>query len=132
MADNGVAERTFDPHGEIAYCMGLIVGEGSFTGTPTVLALSVRLHVSDPLPLLDLQRVFGGTIYGLYSHGGRNYRMWLLRGSDLLDALPYFDRWLPPSRKREQFLTWRSRHAAYFEHLGWFHVLRSWDALADT
>jgi len=58
--------------------------------------------------------------------------MWLLRGSDLLDALPCFDRWLPPSRKREQFLAWRSRQVAYFERLGWFHVLRSWDVLTDT
>jgi hypothetical protein len=43
---------------EIAYCMGLIVGEGSFTGDKLQPALQVRLHGSDPEPLLDLQRVF--------------------------------------------------------------------------
>jgi hypothetical protein len=46
------------------------------------------------------------------------------------EALPYFERWLPPSRKREQFTAWRDRYAVYFERREKFHDLRSWDAMA--
>jgi hypothetical protein len=107
---------------EIAYCMGLIVGEGSFTGDERQPALQVRLHESDPEPLLDLQHVFGGVIYGPYVHDGRHYRFWILRGWQLLDALPYVDRWLPPSRKRRQFDEWRARWSGFFVRLD--HVSR--------
>jgi hypothetical protein len=50
-------------------------------------------------------------------HDGRHYRMWILRGWQLLEALPYFDRWLPESRKREQYDAWRARYAAFFIRL---------------
>jgi hypothetical protein len=110
-------KEPYTPSHEIAYCMGLIVGEGSFTGDKLAPALQVRLHDSDPEPLLDLQRVFGGTIYGPYVHGGRHYVFWKLVGWQLLEALPYVDRWLPPSRKRRQFDEWRARWRGYFARL---------------
>ena len=102
---------------EIAYCMGLIVGEGSFTGDKHAPALQVRLHESDPQPLLDLKSVFGGTIYGPYVHDGRHSLFWKLTGWQLAEALPYMDRWLPPSRKRRQFDEWRERWNDYFVRL---------------
>jgi hypothetical protein len=112
-----VVKEPYTPSHEIAYCMGLIVGEGSFTGDKHQPALQVRLHDSDPEPLLDLQRVFGGTIYGPYVHGGRHYVFWKLVGWQLLEALPYVDRWLPPSRKRRQFDEWQARWRSYFARL---------------
>jgi len=96
--------------------MGLIVGEGSFTGgRHTSPHLAVRLHECDPQPLEDLRSVLGGKIYGPYLHDGRRYRMWLLRGWQLAEALPYFDDWLPSSHKREQYEIWRAKYARTFQ-----------------
>ena len=94
--------------------MGLIVGEGSFSGDLRQPSLCVALHASDPLPLADLRSVFGGVIYGPYVHDGRHRCNWLLRGWQLQEALAYFDRWLPPSRKRRQYDAWRLKWASYF------------------
>jgi hypothetical protein len=115
-------ERLFDPRFALGYCMGLIVGEGSFSGDKQHPVLVVGLHAADPQPLLDLQSVFGGTIYGPYEHNGRVFRRWHLRGWQLLEALPYFDRWLPPSRKREQYEAWKIKYARYLARLTLFHV----------
>jgi hypothetical protein len=106
----------YTPTHEIAYCMGLIVGEGCFTGGWNQPCLAVRLHASDPLPLEDLRNVFGGIINGPYTYGIRQCRVWMLRGWELEEALPYFDRWLPPSRKRAQYEAWKHSWAAHFEH----------------
>jgi hypothetical protein len=94
--------------------MGLIVGEGSFTGDREMPWLAVRLHARDPQPLLDLKSVFGGRINGPYYNNGRHSRVWMLRGWHLVEALPFFDRWLPPSHKRQQYEAWRARWAGFF------------------
>lgn len=95
---------------DIGYAMGLIVGEGSFTGDRRAACLSVRLHADDPLPLEHLWSLFGGRIYGPYEYGIRRSWAWMLRGDDLWDALPMlFDR-LPPSRKRRQLEAWAVRY----------------------
>jgi hypothetical protein len=73
----------------IGYAMGLIVGEGSFAADSQQPYLSVKLHSSDPLPLTELQRVLGGKLYGPYCSVGRTFRVWMLRGRDLLDAVPW-------------------------------------------
>jgi hypothetical protein len=109
-------EPPYTPTHEIAYCMGLIVGEGCFSGGPEAPVLVVGLHASDPQPLLDLRSVFGGILYGPYTYGIRHVRKWVLRGWELEEALPYFDKWLPPSRKREQYEVWKQKWRAYFEH----------------
>jgi len=118
-------KEPYTPTHEIAYCMGLIVGEGSFI-SDSVPTLVVGLQVADPQPLLDLQSVFGGTIYGPYIHNGRHFRRWVLRAWQLEEALPYLERWLPPSRKREQYEAWRERWAAYFTRVGEFPPRRRW------
>jgi hypothetical protein len=94
---------------ETGYVMGLIVGEGAFTGDDHKPALGVKLHASDPLPLQALEQYFGGKINGPYCHQGRVYRIWLLRGAELVRALPIFDAYLPDSRKREQYLVWKAK-----------------------
>ena len=95
----------------IGYLMGLLVGEGSFTGDRKAPALQVKLHEADPLPLLNLQRALGGRIHGPYHHAGkdgitRHYTVWYLRGKGLMALLPLIHRHLPASRKREQFEMW--------------------------
>jgi hypothetical protein len=59
-----------------------------------------------PEPLLHLQKLFGGQIYGPYLHSGRHYRSWHLTGDALYDALPVIFRFLPDSRKRRQLEAW--------------------------
>src|SRR5678815_4927813 len=91
--------------------MGLVVGEGSFTGDKKRPLLQVKLHERDPLPLLALKKVFGGTLHGPYTYHGkdgvtRHSISWYLHGRPLLAALPRISRHLPPSHKRVQFEMW--------------------------
>ncbi|MBV9879628.1 MAG: hypothetical protein JO180_03990 [Gemmatirosa sp.] len=98
----------------LGYAMGLIVGEGSFTGDARRGALSLKLHQRDPGPFQLLRYVLGGRVYGPYTHSNRHYALYQLRGADLEAALPLFDRYLPPSYRREQYVRWRTR---YFPHV---------------
>jgi hypothetical protein len=102
-----------------AYCLGLIVGEGSFTDHGRAPALAVKLHEDDPEPLEALRQAFGGAIYGPYSHNGRRYRMWTLRGRLLEAAVPYFFQYLPPCKKRRQFEQWLERWWWHLERRSW-------------
>lgn len=98
----------------IGYAMGLIVGEGSFTGDRQAPALAMKLHARDPFPLVDLRALLGGRIYGPYCHQGRHCWLYMLRGGELESNIPVFDRYLPSSYRREQYERWR---AQYFPHL---------------
>src|SRR5919109_4818373 len=91
---------------DLGYIMGLVVGEGSFTGDRVQPCLSIALHARDPEPLVLCQRLLGGRMYGPYWHGRRNGRRWLLRGYELAEAVRLFRAHLPPSHKRGQFLAW--------------------------
>jgi hypothetical protein len=98
----------------LGYAMGLIVGEGSFTGDRRQPSLELKLHRRDVEPLEHLQRTFGGRIFGPYAHGGRNSYAYMLRGSDLRRAIPLIHAHLPTSWKRVQFEEWRARYAGFF------------------
>jgi hypothetical protein len=97
-----------DPFDE-GYIAGLVVGEGCWTGDKHAPALAVKMHADDPQPILHLERILGGRIYGPYRHGRRHYHLYLLRGVALRRALPLFDRILPPSRKRDQYEAWKAK-----------------------
>ena len=110
---------TFDSFGavqafELGYAMGLVVGEGSFTGDRVQPSLEIRMHRRDLAPLENVQRILGGRIFGPYSHGGRNLYVYMLRGRDLKNALPLLQEHLPSSWKRAQYEQWRAK---YTEHL---------------
>jgi hypothetical protein len=94
---------------DLGYVMGLVVGEGSFTGDKRVPVLAVKMHQRDPEPLRFLLAVLGGKIYGPYHHDGRHFLQWHLRGVQLRRAVPIFLDHLPPSHKRRQFLAWGVR-----------------------
>jgi hypothetical protein len=94
---------------DIGYIMGLVVGEGSFTGDRRQPVLQVKLNARDPFPLRRLSELLGGRVYGPYDRTGRNYFLFMLRGSDLRAAVPLFQRYLPESWKREQFERWLDR-----------------------
>ena len=95
----------------LGYAMGLIVGEGSFTGDREQPSLEVRLHRRDLEPLEHLQRTLGGRIFGPYARGGRNLYAYMLRGRELKAALPIIQQYLPNSWKRLQYQEWRARYA---------------------
>jgi len=116
--ESRVGGRPYSPKVEsyefnIGYAVGLIVGEGSFTGDQTTPCLSVKLHEDDPDPLLFLRQLFGGRVYGPYRYGIRRCWLYLLRGSQLQLAIPVLYRYLPPSRKRRQFLDWAAEYVLF-------------------
>jgi hypothetical protein len=94
--------------------MGLIVGEGSFTGDRRQPSLEVKLHRRDLEPLEHLQRTLGGRIFGPYARGSRNLYAYMLRGRELREALPVLREFLPQSWKRIQFDEWQRKYADYF------------------
>ena len=100
---------------ELGYAMGLIVGEGSFTGDRQQPSLELKAHRRDIEPLEHLQRVLGGRIFGPYDHGGRNLYAYMLRGRELKDAVPVLHEHLPDSWKRVQFDAWRTKYATFFD-----------------
>src|SRR5262249_39812199 len=95
---------------DLAYALGLIVGEGYFTGPPGRPTLAVKLRPDDELPLLHLRAVFGGDIYGPYRNRTAGYQVWVLRGNGLRSVLGLLWRYLPESRKRDQFKAWCAKH----------------------
>lgn len=95
--------------------MGVIVGEGSFTGDRQQPALQIRMHRRDLDALELVQRELGGRIFGPYAHGGRHSYVYLLRGGALKEALPVLLEHLPASWKRVQFEGWLDRYSDYFE-----------------
>ena len=107
----------------LGYAMGLIVGEGSFTGDRLQPSLEVKLHRRDLEPLEHLQRTLGGRIYGPYARGGRNHYAYMLRGHELRRALPVILEHLPSSWKRLQFDEWRRRYSEFFDRPEPSHAL---------
>ena len=99
----------------VGYAMGLIVGEGSFTGDRQQPSLEVKLHRRDLEPLEHLQRTLGGRIYGPYARGGRDHYAYMLRGRELRAALPLLQQHLPASWKRLQFDEWHRRYSEFFD-----------------
>ena len=100
---------------DLGYAMGLIVGEGSFTGDRLQPSLEIKMHRRDMEPLEHLQRTLGGRIFGPYAHGGRNLYAYMLRGRELRDAVPVIQEHLPSSWKRVQFESWRAKYASFFD-----------------
>jgi len=99
----------------LGYAMGLIVGEGSFTGDRQQPSLEVKLHRRDVEPLEHLQRTLGGRIFGPYARGARNHYAYMLRGQELRAAIPLIQAHLPKSWKSVQFEQWRAKYREYFD-----------------
>ncbi len=99
----------------LGYALGLIVGEGSFTGDRRQPSLEVKLHRRDPEPLEHLRRTFGGKIFGPYARAGRSLFVYMLRGEALRAALPILHEHLPDSWKRHQYEQWRLKYAAQLD-----------------
>lgn len=99
----------------LGYAMGIIAGEGSFTGDRQQPSLEIRMHRRDIEPLQHVQQVLGGRIFGPYTHGGRHLVVYMLRGRELKNALPVIQEHLPSSWKRVQFEAWRAKYTGYLD-----------------
>lgn len=67
---------------------GLLIGEGHFGGDGRQPQVTLRMHVRHEALFRWLERVFpGGRLYGPYSHGGRSYYQWMVRGAYLRDEI---------------------------------------------
>jgi len=99
---------------DLGYCLGLIVGEGSFSrhgrGHGNGIRLRVTLHSNDPGPIHALFKVMGGRINGPYVYERKgsdklhHALYWILNGQALKVWLPVLLERMPPSRKRQQLL----------------------------
>lgn len=66
--------------------VGLIIGEGSFTGDARKASLAISMHVRHRELLEWLaDRVPASRLYGPYHHSGRHFMRWMLRGRGLAD-----------------------------------------------
>lgn len=84
---------------EAGLMLGLLIGEGHFGGDGRQPHVSIRMHGRHEALFRWLaERVPGSRVYGPYSHGGRYYYQWMVRGKalretllPLLDSLPWSD-----------------------------------------
>ncbi|WP_211229887.1 hypothetical protein [Desulfovirgula thermocuniculi] len=74
------------------FLLGLLVGEGHFGGDGRQAQITLRMHARHRR-LFEwlLKNVPGSRLYGPYSHGGRSYYQWMVRGEGLKKLLPLLD-----------------------------------------
>ena len=79
---------------DAGFLIGLLVGEGHFGGDGRQPQVSLRMHTRHERLFRWLERVVpGGRLYGPYSHGGRSYFQWMVRGAALRqDLVPLISR----------------------------------------
>jgi hypothetical protein len=72
----------------VGFLIGLLVGEGHFGGDGRQPQITLRMHVKHERLFRWLERtVPEGRLYGPYSHGGRAYFQWMLRGKYLRETV---------------------------------------------
>src|SRR5438105_8783573 len=73
--------------------VGLMIGEGSFGGDGKQPQITLRMHVRHEALFRWLEDRFPRSrLYGPYSHGGRRYYQWMVRGRALVeDVLPLLE-----------------------------------------
>ncbi|MDX6669283.1 MAG: hypothetical protein QOK04_2663 [Solirubrobacteraceae bacterium] len=74
--------------------IGVLIGEGSFGGDGKQPQITLRMHVRHEALFRWLEDRFPRSrLYGPYSHGGRRYYQWMVRGRALVeDVLPLLER----------------------------------------
>jgi hypothetical protein len=94
---------------ETGFLLGLLLGEGTFSGTGKQPQITLRMHSRHAKLFLWLERRFPGSkLYGPYFHGGRSYFQWMARGAflrqELVPLIAEHIDWLD-DYARERFLT---------------------------
>lgn len=97
---------------DLGYVLGLLIGEGYFGGgnRESSASIVVTLHADDPQPLFALAGLLGGRLYGPYHSNGRRSLTWKATGPDARRIARLIGPCFPPSRKRDQFVTWALRY----------------------
>ena len=74
--------------------LGVLIGEGHFGGDGKQPHITVRMHTRHQRLFETLLRLCPESrLYGPYTHGGRNYFQWMVRGQALRELLvPLLDR----------------------------------------
>ncbi|MGB9904153.1 MAG: hypothetical protein ACPLQO_05710 [Desulfotomaculales bacterium] len=79
-------------HFSCGFLLGLLVGEGHFGGDGKQPQITLRMHTRHRALFEWLvSKVPGSRLYGPYSHGGRSYFQWMLRGEALKKIIPLLD-----------------------------------------
>jgi hypothetical protein len=87
MVDAGDESLTLDAF-SMGLLLGLLVGEGHFGGDGRQPQITLRMHVRHEKAFRWLESTIPqGKLYGPYSHGGRTYFQWMVRGSFLRATL---------------------------------------------
>lgn len=70
------------------YLLGLLAGEGHFGGDGRQAQVTLRMHTRHEQLFRWLEAtVPGSRLYGPYTHGGRAYYQWMVRGRALRETL---------------------------------------------
>lgn len=106
-----------------AHVGGFIAAEGHFGANPTAtrFRLAVGLAAADRSSCELLLEVFGvGTITETHRRQAHydDVVSWQVQAlPELVDVVvPFMDHHLPPSHKREQYVTWRALLLGYWQH----------------
>lgn len=96
--------------------VGLLIGEGHFGGDGRQPQITLRMHERHEAMFRWLERTYpGGRLYGPYSHGGRRYYQWMVRGAYLRETIaPLIARRLSPALNRyahARFVTMCTQYA---------------------
>jgi hypothetical protein len=105
---------------EIGLFVGLLVGEGHFGGDGRQPQITLRMHVRHETLFRWLVRTFpGGRLYGPYSHDGREYYQWMLRGAYLREeVLPLLEAIVTPeldAHAYDRLIQMKLRYASRLE-----------------
>jgi hypothetical protein len=104
--------------------VGILIGEGHFGGDGKHPHITLRMHVRHEALFRWLQERFPRSrLYGPYSHGGRNYYQWMVRGAALTeDVLPLIEDLLTDeldAHAAARVRQMKERYAAFFaRHAG--------------
>jgi hypothetical protein len=104
--------------------VGILIGEGHFGGDGKNPHITLRMHVRHEALFRWLQERFPRSrLYGPYSHGGRNYYQWMVRGAALTeDVLPLIEDVLTDeldAHAAARVRQMKERYAAFFaRHAG--------------
>ncbi|WP_245575136.1 hypothetical protein [Meiothermus rufus] len=101
--------------------LGLLVGEGHFGGDGKQAQVTLRMHVRHKRVFEWLTERFPGSkLYGPYTHGGRNYYQWMIRGKVLREELiPVLDAcgwWRIDDHSYERYVRMKKRYGLNVEH----------------
>lgn len=100
---------------DLGFFVGLLVGEGSFTGDGKRAQVALKMHINHR-NVFDwlMQRFPASEFYGPYLHNGRHSYVWLARGRFLKQVIvPLLDQYLREEHSERVWLRYRGMKRKY-------------------